>query len=402
MRLPLLGRVAYMVIPHLPVAVERRERPRLAQQPVVIAGARQATTQVMDCSPEALQEGVRPGMPLARAEHLCPEAVFLPPRLDLYRQASTGLFELLSAEMPAVEQAQPGGFYMGLAGLEGQDGEALALCHQQSEAIAAELRLVPAAGVAANKFTAEAASLSIGPYRALVLAAGTERSFLSHFPVDLLPVEVEMRRRLHLFGLRQMGQFARLPPAAVLAQFGWPGQRAHRLARGEDDRPLVPGRGERSEMASCQFDPPLDNLETLVAAAHRLAGEVSERLTPAFLRAGLVHLLVSGTGGAALAAQRVLAEPTADAGRLGRLAEALLRPLPYADRVSELVVTLGDLSAPSLHQLSLWHTPQAVEAEAHLARLAARYGPHCFRRSILVDPDHRLAGRRYVMVNEDG
>lgn len=400
MRLPLAGRVAYLVIPHLPVAVERRERPRLARQPVVIAGTYQATSQVMDCSPEALREGVRPGMPLARAEHLCPEGVFLPPRPDLYRQVSLDLFELLNAEMPAVEQAQPGGFYMGLAGLEGQDGEALALCHRQSEAIAAELHLVPAAGVAANKFTAEAASLSIGLHRALVLAAGTERSFLSHFPVDLLPVEAEMRRRLHLFGLRQMGQFARLPPAAVLAQFGWQGQRAHHLARGEDDRPLIPGRGGHSETASRQFDPPLDNLETLVAAACQLAQELSERLVPAFLRAGLVHLLVTCANGAPLVAQRILAEPTADAGRLGRLAEALLRPLPYADQVSELALTLGDLSAPSLHQLSLWHSPQAVAAEAHLARLAVRYGPGCFRRGILVDPDHRLAGRRYVMVQE--
>jgi DNA polymerase-4 len=401
MRLPLAGRVAYLVIPHLPVAVERRERPRLARQPVVIAGAHQTTTEVVDCSREALQEGVRPGMPLARAERLCPEAVFLPPRLDLYRQASSDLFELLSAEMPVVEQAQPGGFYMGLAGLERQDGEALALCHRQSEAITRELRLVPAAGVAANKFTAEAASLSIGPHRALVLAAGTERGFLSHFPVDLLPVEGEMRRRLHLFGLRQMGQFARLPPAAVLAQFGWQGQRAHCLARGEDDRPLVPGRGEHSETAACQFDPPLDNLETLVVTAHRLAQELGDRLVPAFLRAGLVHLLITCTNGTSLAAQRILAEPTADAGRLGRLAEALLRPLPYADRVSELAVTLGDLGAPSLHQLSLWHAPQAVEADAHLARLAVRYGPGCFRRGILVDPDHRLAGRRYVMVQEN-
>lgn len=392
-----MTRVAYLAIPHFSIAVERRERPRLAGQPLVIAGARQATTQVLDCSPEALAEGVRPGMPVGQAERLCPEAIFLPPRPQLYRQTTAALFELLSGALPAVEEAQPGGFYLGLAGLEKSDDEALLLCRRQSEAISRELRLPTTAGIAVNKFTAEAAALSIGPQRALALAAGVERSFLSRFPIDLLPVSAEMQRKLHLFGLRRMGQFARLPPAAVLAQFGWEGQRAQRLARGQDDRPITPGRNTRCEVVTQQFDPPLDNVETLAAVAARLTQQASSSLTRAFLRAGQLDLALTCADGALLAAQRILAEPTADADRLSRLAATLLRSLSYPDRVSELTVTLGDLSTPSLHQLSLWRDPRASEAEAYLARLAARYGPHCFRHARLVDPAQRLAARRFVL-----
>ena len=395
-------RVAYLVAPHLPVETERRERPRLAKQPVIVVNdarlASSATT-VLDCSREALDEGVQPGMALSRAEHLCPEAIFLPPRLDLYRTAATALFELLNSQMPAVEQAQPGGLYLDLRSLEGQDDEALAICHGLGEAIDRELRLPATAGIAVNKFSAEVASLSIGPSRVLVLTAGTERAFLGGFPVAVLPVGDEMQRRLQLFGLRWLEQFARLPPAAVLAQFGWEGQRAHRLARGLDDRPLVPGRGERREQASQQFEPPLDNLETLLAAASRLMDALAQRLDAAWLRAGRLALEVECADGAALTAGRTLAEATVDAGRLARLAETLLRSLRYSDRIEALAVTLSDLSAPSLHQLSLWHDPQEQAAEAHLRRLAARYGPNCFQRSALVAPEHRLAGRRYVMVD---
>jgi DNA polymerase-4 len=338
-------------------------------------------------------------MALSRAEHLCPEAALLPPRLDLYRAAAAALFDLLGSQMPAVEQAQPGGLYLDLRGLEEQDGEALAICHGQCEAIERELRLPATAGVAVNKFSAEVASLSIGLGRVLVLTAGAERAFLGGFPVTVLPVGDEMQRRLHLLGLRWLEQFARLPPAAVLAQFGWEGQRAHLLARGEDNRPLVPGHGERSEQASQQFDPPLDNLETLLAAAGRLMDALAQRLDAGWLRAGRLALDVQCADGAALTAGRTLAEATANAGRLARLAETLLRPLRYSDRVEALSVTLSDLSAPSLHQLSLWHDPQEQAAEAHLRRLATRYGPNCFQRSAPVAPEHRLAGRRYVMVN---
>jgi DNA polymerase-4 len=395
------SRVAYLVTPHLPVEVERRERPRLARQPVIVVNDTRlaGASAVLDCSREALDQGVQPGMALSRAEHLCPEAAFLPPRLDLYRTAAAALFDLLSSQMPAVEQAQPGGLYLDLRGLEGQDGEALTICHGLSEAIERELRLPATAGVAINKFSAEVASLSIGPSRVLILTAGTERAFLGGFPVAVLPVNDEMQRRLHLFGLRWLEQFARLPPAAVLAQFGWEGQRAHLLARGEDNRPLVPGHGERSEQAGQQFDPPLDNLETLLAAAGRLVAALAQRLDAVWLRAGRLAVEAQCADGASLAAERILAEATADAGRLARLADTLLRPLRYSDRIEALAVAMSDLSAPSLHQLSLWHDPQEQAAEAHLRRLAARYGPGCFQRSALVAPEHRLAGRRYVMVD---
>ena len=129
------SRIAYLVTPHLPVAVERRERPSLASRPVVIADdALRAGAGVLDCSLEALDAGVRAGMAVSRAEHLCPEATFLPPRLNLYHTAAAALFELLNGQMPRVEQAQPGGLYLDLRGLEGKDAEALAICHGQSEA----------------------------------------------------------------------------------------------------------------------------------------------------------------------------------------------------------------------------------------------------------------------------
>ncbi len=394
-------RIAYLVIPHFPVAVERRERPRLADGPVVVAGAPLAgsATTVLDCSREALASGVQPGMAISQAEHLCPEAIFLPPRLDLYRSAAAALFDLLSAQMPAVEQAQPGGLYLDLRGLEGRDAEAMTICQGQSEAIVHELRLEATVGVAVNKFSAEAASLTIGVNRILALTAGTERAFLGGFPVSVLPVSEEMQRRLQVFGLRRLGQFAHLPPAAALAQFGWEGQRAHRLARGLDDRPLVPGHGERSEQAGQQFDPPLDNLETLTATAAHLAAALAQRLDAVFLRAGRLAVEAQCADGARLTAERTLAEATADAGRLSRLADTLLRPLPYSDHIEALAVTVSDLSAPSMHQLSLWRNPQEQAAEAHLRRLAARYGPQCFQRGVLVAPDHRLAARRYTMVD---
>lgn len=394
-------RIAYLVVPHFLAAVEQRERPHLAHRPVIVAGAplAGAPATVLDCSRAAWMAGIQPGMALGRAEHLCPEAAFLPPRLDLYRSVAASLFALLHGQAPAVEQAHPGGLYLDLNGVEPSDAGIMALCHRQSEAIAQDLRLETATGVAANKFCAEAAALSIGLNRVLVLAAGTERAFLGDFPVSILPLGEELQRRVQLFGLARLEQFARLPPAAVLAQFGWEGQRAHRLARGLDDRLVIPGQGERSEQAARQFDPPLDNLETLIAASGQAVRRLARRIDAVLLRAGRLAVEISCADGARLAAERILPEPTADPGRLARLAETLLRSLRYPDRVEALAVTLSDLSAPSIRQLSLWQSQQEQDAAACLEQLEARYGPGCFQRSVLVAPDHPLAGRRYAITS---
>ncbi|MEA3336950.1 MAG: hypothetical protein U9R25_13645 [Chloroflexota bacterium] len=394
------GRVAYLVIPHLAVAVERREHPRLAEQPLVIA-SEHYPARVMDCSLEALAEGVRPGVSVRHAERLCPEAIFLPPRLSLYRQTAATATALLDSQLPAVEPAQPGAAYLDLSGID-QDVEAKRICRRQSALIADELRLEATVGVAANKFSAEIASLCLGLNRVLVLTSGTERSFLSRFPVAYLPITDETRRRLNLFGLRQLGQFACLPSRAVLQQFGWEGQLAHRLARGQDDRPVIPGHRERSEMAAWEFEPSIDNLQPLIAAATHLMGLLSDRLARVFLRAGQLDLQVTCVDGASLVSGRRLAEPTADAGRLTRLSETLLGGLSYHDPVSDLVLTLSNLTSPSVHQLSLWSNSQEMEADAHLARLAVRYGRHCFRRAVLVDPENRLAAKRFVLTEWPG
>ncbi|MEI2691361.1 MAG: hypothetical protein V9H69_17310 [Anaerolineae bacterium] len=73
------SRIAYLVTPHLPVAVERRERPSLASRPVVIADdALRAGAGVLDCSLEALDAGVRAGMAVEPRRTSLPRGDFPP------------------------------------------------------------------------------------------------------------------------------------------------------------------------------------------------------------------------------------------------------------------------------------------------------------------------------------
>ena len=68
-------------------SVELREQPHLKGLPVVVAwdGTRSV---ICAASYEARKFGLHSAMSVATAKRLCPQAVFVPPHFDLYRQVS--------------------------------------------------------------------------------------------------------------------------------------------------------------------------------------------------------------------------------------------------------------------------------------------------------------------------
>ena len=69
-------------------AVEQRDQPELRGKPVIVGGQPNSRGVVATCSYEARAFGVRSAMPSSQAMRLCPEAIFVPPRFEVYREIS--------------------------------------------------------------------------------------------------------------------------------------------------------------------------------------------------------------------------------------------------------------------------------------------------------------------------
>src|SRR5438132_7750066 len=88
------------------VSVERRENPELVGQPVIVGAdpkKGRGRGVVMAASYEARQLGIRRGMPISRAWHKAPQAVFLRPAYDRYAAASAVLIEGLRSFADVLE-----------------------------------------------------------------------------------------------------------------------------------------------------------------------------------------------------------------------------------------------------------------------------------------------------------
>ena len=72
-------------------------------KPVVVGGSREGRGVVDTCSYEARAFGIRSAMPARTAYRLCPQAIFLPPRFEVYRAVSAQIMAIFKSITPLVE-----------------------------------------------------------------------------------------------------------------------------------------------------------------------------------------------------------------------------------------------------------------------------------------------------------
>src|SRR5687767_8133926 len=72
-----------------------------------------------------------------------------------------------------------------------------------------------------------------------IVAPGEEAGALAPLPLSLLALDPEREETLRGWGLRTLGDLAALPAAGLAERLGPDAPRLRRLARGEDDAPLV-------------------------------------------------------------------------------------------------------------------------------------------------------------------
>jgi DNA polymerase-4 len=169
-------------------SVEQRDNPQWRGRPVIVGSGPHERGVVSTCSYEARRFGVHSAMPSRRAYELCPEAVFVKPRMDVYGAVSKQAFEVFYRYTPFVEEVSVDEAFLDITGSVHLFGSAEALAESLREEIKKTCGVTCSAGVATNRLLAKIASEQNKPDGLFVMPFDEEGiiEFLSRQPVKTI------------------------------------------------------------------------------------------------------------------------------------------------------------------------------------------------------------------------
>jgi DNA polymerase-4 len=361
-------------------AVEIRARPELAQQPVIVGGSPERRGVVAAASYTARRYGIHSAMPTATALRLCPQAVLLPPRHDLYAEISQQIHAILTRYTPQMEPLSLDEAFLDVTGSERLFGSGKEIGRRIKQEIHAELGLVASVGVATNKFIAKIASDIDKPDGFLVVPPGQEEAFLDRLPVGRLwgvgKVGGRVFERLGITTIGQLRSYSRRLLQQHLGNFA---DQLWQLAHGVDERPVVSEREVRSVSQETTFPLDIDDREVLRVWLQDLALQVAWRLRRQGLQGRTVQIKVRQADFSTLTRAQTLTQPT-DIGDEIRCTALMLfdQRLPQALLPLRLIgVAVSGFDAVSAGQADLFSAAgreRQRRIDAVMDQVAERYG----------------------------
>jgi DNA polymerase-4 len=294
-------------------SVEQLDDPSLRGRPVIVGGTSKRGV-VCAASYEARRFGVRSAMPTSQAHRLCPEGIFLFPRFSRYGELSDRVFGVYRRYTPLCEPLSLDEAFLDVTASRALHGDGPSIAARIRREVREETGLTVSAGVAEVKLAAKIATDLGKPDGLTVVPRGGVAAFLAPLPVSKLwgvggVTEAALRR----IGVSTIGDLARLPESALGAALGADraaGLRA--LARGEDEREVVPDEAAQSVGGEETFEQDLVGEVALARALLMQAGRVGRRLRAARLRGRIVTLKVKYSDFTQVTRRVTLAAPTDD------------------------------------------------------------------------------------------
>ncbi len=372
-------------------SVEIRRRPELRGQPVVVGGTGPRGV-VSSASYEARAYGVRSAMPGAQARRLCPQAVFLPPDMSAYADASREVMQLFDDVTPLVEPLSVDEAFLDVAGARRLLGSPAAIARHIRTRTATELALTCSVGVASTKFLAKLASTRSKPDGLLVVPVAQTLAFLHPLPIEALwGVGDRTAETLRRLGLRLVGDVAEAPLGMLRQALGEATARhLHELSWARDPRPVSLARVEKSIGTETTFDEDIADPDLIRRTLLGLATTVGVRLRQAGFQGRTVAIKVRLADFRTLNRSRTLSEPTDVAREIFDISCALFEALRPGDRIRLLGVRVEGLGASdgAPRQLELSDRPHGWrDAERAADAAAARFGATMIRPASLIRPD---------------
>lgn len=366
-------------------SIEQRDDPGLKGRPVIVGGT-SGRGVVAAASYEVRKFGVHSAMPMTTALRLCPHAICVKPRMQVYKEVSNQVFRIFHEFTPVVEGLSLDEAFLDVTASLPLMGDAVAIARSIKRRIAETTRVTASVGVAPNKLVAKIASDMKKPDGLTVVTPESVRDTLGALSIRRLPgLGRKTGEKVEEAGIHTLAELRSASDAALWPIFGRYTTRIRERAAGIDDRPVIADHEEKSISAEDTFFQDIADPARLQTELARLADRTCTRLRKKSLTAACVTVKIRRKDFTTFTRQTRVSPVTNDTRVITRVATTLLTAWlaenPGA-RIRLLGVGVSQLAESD--QLDLFATPTANAAtplDTALDAIRQKFGPRALTRA---------------------
>ncbi|MCJ7839390.1 DNA polymerase IV [Lederbergia sp. NSJ-179] len=264
-------------------SVEKATHPELADQPVIVSGdPERRSGVVLAACPLAKKWGVKNASRLWEAQQLCPHAVILRPRMQLYLDVSLQITNILNRFTNLVEAYSIDEQFLDVTASGRLFGDPFSIAQNIRDTIMNEMGIHARVGIGPNKVLAKIACDNFAKKN----EEGIFRLDLSNMeqmwtlPIGkMFGVGNRMSQHLERMGIRTIGHLANFPLDILKKKWGINGEVLWQTANGIDYSPVTTHTHDQQKAIGHHMTLPKDyeNLQDIKVILLELSEEVARR-----------------------------------------------------------------------------------------------------------------------------
>jgi DNA polymerase IV len=218
-------------------------------------------------------------MPSRTAQRLCPQAIFLPARFEVYRAVSQQIMTIFRQQTSLVEPLSLDEAYLDVTDTVSTLEEAVQLAQKIKQQIWNQTNLTASAGVSYCKFLAKIASDVHKPDGLTIISKEEASAFLRALPIEkFFGVGKVTAARLRELGIQTGVDLKLMGEERLREVLGKHGGQLYRYACGIDDRPVEPVHERKSVGKEVTLERDIRALSEMERILEMLALHVEHRL----------------------------------------------------------------------------------------------------------------------------
>ncbi|MDX8388510.1 MAG: DNA polymerase IV [Ghiorsea sp.] len=319
-------------------SVEQRDNPEYQGKPLIVGGKPNSRGVVAACSYEAREFGIRSAMACSKAYRLCPEAIFVPPRFEAYREVSVIIREIFWRYGSQVEPLSLDEAYIDVTYTAAFDGSATRIAQAIREEIRAETGLVASAGVSYNKFLAKIASDMDKPDGLYVIKPEQGADFVATLPVGkFFGVGPATEKKMQQHEIYKGSDMLAWSLESLTKVFGKSASYYYNVVRGIDNRPVRSSRERKSLGKETTFKEDILDESTLLEYINQLTDKVMVRVLEQDLKPKTMTLKVKYANFKQVTRAYTQTEPFTEVAAVKRVLSDLLQQTEAGKQAVRLV-----------------------------------------------------------------